>query len=394
MPAPKPAAPSQGPRIALVYQRPVDDPYSGGSTHVREFIRRLSECAPVNVIAPIPSPGGLSTRPDTLLVSVSNIIRANLAACRFVWSELLRRPNERVSSYVLFDIYAAVVPFLWALVSRTPVAYYPQDLGRQIIQQFRQRGYRGASLLGLFRALPEFLLLNYSTLVIALSDEMAKSLTLAGLSSSRILTCAIKRSPPTAEPERILEWKHRLGTDSKLGVIFVGNLNYPPNLDGAEFIASTILPACRSLSDRLVFVMVGKGTEAFTRDGPPRLIGLGPVLDISSVYFSCHVGLAPVVISGGTSGKIVDYLIHGLRVLATNEAARGVVRSDRVTCRPRQDFPRALLELSSEIDCGPATYGRELPEDLRHAYLESGEVQQLVLRMQQPSVDIAKAGTS
>lgn len=54
--------------------------------------------------------------------------------------------------------------------------------------------------------------------------------------------------------------------------------------------------------------------------------------------------------TGGTSGKIVDYVLHGFRVLATPQTAGGVAPSPPIKGFPLEDCDRRLAQLLPEVN--------------------------------------------
>jgi len=364
--------------LAVVYQRPVEDPYSGGSGHMRGFVAELRKHIPVDVVAPRYLHEGPRPPPDTLITSVSNILRSTLCGVRFALQQAVRPRKQRTRAIVFFDIYGAPVPFVWARVTGTPVVYYAQDLGEDILRAFRSQGYRGSALLRWLRGPFERLLLRKAALVVAVSDEMTQAMVSRGHARDRVLTCSMQRARPAVDLDAVREWQRRFDLERRIGIVFLGNLNYPPNRTAAEFVTSDLRPKSSQLAERAVFLLVGKGSEPFSSESEPPVHGLGPVSDLSNLLFACHIGLAPMEVAGGVSGKMVDYLIHGLRVVATPDGARGAVASDAITVCSKDRFAEVLGALVAAGARGRPGYLNPVDPRVAETYLEGGEFRRLV----------------
>ena len=240
---------------------------------------------------------------------------------------------------LLFDFYAALLPSIWAKVSRTPVVYYIQDIGVDVAKTLTTERAAGGVMLNLFRVPYERLLLKNSELVVAVSDDMhSKLIASHGVPAQRLRVCGFRREIPVPNIPLIESWRIRLGLRSDIGVVFVGGLQYPPNRLAAEFIVHQLAPEMLRRGSAAKFILAGAGTDSFAKRVAPNIIGLGPVDDLSNLLFACHVGLAPISSGGGISGKVADYLLHGLQVIATPIAAVGIPRQSSTYCVGHRAF--------------------------------------------------------
>lgn len=128
-----------------------------------------------------------------------------------------------------------------------------------------------------------------------------------------------------------------------MGAIFVGNCTYPPNLEAARFIVTDLAPEFLEAEPRLRIVVCGRGTERLRALAGPNTVLTGHVEDLSPLLYSASVGLAPLLVAGGTSAKIVDYLAHGLVVVASPEAARGFADHPNVIACERAGIAESVL---------------------------------------------------
>jgi hypothetical protein len=146
-------------------------------------------------------------------------------------------------------------------------------------------------------------------------------------------------------------------------VVFVGSFEYLPNVQAFRFLCDSLAPEISSRDPRIRIVVAGRGSEGLAGGVPPNVSVVGTVDDLSSLLFACSVGVAPMTIPGGTSMKIVDYVLHGLEVVATPEASRGVDPSPRIHGARLSEFVQRVCEVASRVDRPGATPTHSPPPD-------------------------------
>jgi hypothetical protein len=331
--------------IALFYQRPVADLYHGGSSHVRGFVRALSRYTKVSIVAPaVLGAEGAGGSSVSVPISVSNIIRAFGECVKFVAREGTRRSSKRVRAIIIFDVYAGLIPLIWGRISGIPIVYYAQDWGARILNDLTRLRTKGRTTLRLFRAPLERLLLVQSDLFAVVSEPMRQDFERLGIPPERIVVCELPRERVIAAPERVTAWRRRLGTEGSVSLVFIGNLGYPPNRRAVEYALSRIAPRLNSTRNRAKLILVGAGTDSLEL-ASGNVVGVGPVTDLDNLLYGCQIGLAPMEVEGGISGKIVDYLIHGLTVVATPEAQSGVISNSATILANLDEFAETVCGL-------------------------------------------------
>ncbi len=364
------------PKVVAFYHRPVEDRYHGGSRHFEGFIQGLRERVPVRVVAPLPSRGwGTAGEDLSVIASLRNIYRAYVQQLRFVLDDARLPRGERSRVLLVFDIYGVPLPLLWAKIRSVDFVFSPQDITAQWLREFPAQGYRGGRLLGLIRGPLDRSALSASRLIVAVSDWMAGELERDGTPGSKLRVCTLKR--PTSRPVAadIAGWRNRLDSAGRVLVVFVGSTRYPPAARSCEFILKELVPGFRDRQSRVRFVLVGAGTEAHREGAPPNVTALGRVEDLDGLLDACDIGLAPLDVTGGTSGKIVDYVIHGLRVLATPQAARGISSSPLISVSPLAGFAEALSGLVREV--GSDAHPRPTDPRFLREYTEKDDLHRL-----------------
>jgi glycosyltransferase involved in cell wall biosynthesis len=111
-------------------------------------------------------------------------------------------------------------------------------------------------------------------------------------------------------------------------VLFVGNLNYLPNLDAAETLAVRILPAFRRHFEAAELHLAGAGEAAARLAHHPGVKVHGFVADLGPLYARARLTIVPLRAGGGSRLKILEAFAHELPVVATPTAASGLEVSD------------------------------------------------------------------
>jgi sugar transferase (PEP-CTERM/EpsH1 system associated) len=131
-------------------------------------------------------------------------------------------------------------------------------------------------------------------------------------------------------------------------VVFVGQMDYLPNVDAACYFADQILPLIRRLHPELQFVVVGRNPSSRVRrlSDLPGVVVTGTVPDVQPYLGSAVAAVAPFRICQGIQNKILEALAIGLPVVATPRPARAVGATSEellFVADGAQDFARAVV---------------------------------------------------
>ncbi|WP_119681028.1 glycosyltransferase family 4 protein [Indioceanicola profundi] len=168
------------------------------------------------------------------------------------------------------------------------------------------------------------------------SDEDRDYLKMFGMGNVHTVPNGV--AMPTLRPRR----SGRNGAAPRL--VFVGNMQYGPNLDAVEFFAREIHPL---LSDRLPGLMldvIGPGTTQAMREayaGPVRFRGF--VDDLADALAGYDVFVAPLRLGGGTKLKVLEAMANRIPLSTTPVGAEGLALRDR-TSALISDTPHAIAE--------------------------------------------------
>jgi glycosyltransferase involved in cell wall biosynthesis len=104
-------------------------------------------------------------------------------------------------------------------------------------------------------------------------------------------------------------------------VVFTGNMNFPPNYEGAMWFIDHVMPlVCRSRPD-VEFVVAGRNpVPELLRKAVKGVTILGTVDDMHHEIAKSAVYVAPLISGGGFKNKILEAISSGTFVVATPTA--------------------------------------------------------------------------
>lgn len=104
-------------------------------------------------------------------------------------------------------------------------------------------------------------------------------------------------------------------------VIFVGNMEYLPNREAVDVIASEIAPYVQKEVINTRFLIVGRMPE---RIYLPGLTFTGAVNSVADILAISDLAIAPLFRGSGTRLKILEYFSSGLPVVSTSVGVEGL----------------------------------------------------------------------
>ena len=132
-----------------------------------------------------------------------------------------------------------------------------------------------------------------------------------------------------------------LGTDPPR-IVFVGNLNHPPNAQAALDLVHGIAPAVRRQRPDAVVEVVGEAPRALARRlRGPGVVVAGVVADVGPHLDRAAVVAVPARLGGGMRVKVVQTLAAGKALVATAAGSRGP--------RPRPREQALVAETDDEL---------------------------------------------
>jgi polysaccharide biosynthesis protein PslH len=137
-------------------------------------------------------------------------------------------------------------------------------------------------------------------------------------------------------------------------LVFVGAMDWLPNIDGARFFVREVLPLIRARRPGCKLVLAGRSPDtellAFAANDPLITV-TGTVPDIRPYLWNSKVSVVPLRIGGGTRLKIYEAMAAGVPVVSTPVGAEGLSVEHGVNILLAGDaasFAASCLELLNE----------------------------------------------
>ena len=136
---------------------------------------------------------------------------------------------------------------------------------------------------------------------------------------------------PEADPAKLhlLRWivqprAAAPGFAGRSGLLFVGNYQHAPNVDAVEWMAAAVMSLLRAMRPGLVLHVVGTDPPASLRAmAGPDIVLHGWVPDLTALWDSVRLSVAPLRFGAGFKGKVATSLANGVPVVATAMALEG-----------------------------------------------------------------------
>jgi sugar transferase (PEP-CTERM/EpsH1 system associated) len=109
-------------------------------------------------------------------------------------------------------------------------------------------------------------------------------------------------------------------------IVFTGQMDYPPNVEAAQWFARGILPLVRRRHPEARFAVVGRAPTAAVRAlaALPGVEVTGAVADVRGYLAAASVAVAPLRLARGTQNKVLEAMAMALPVVTTAAAAQGI----------------------------------------------------------------------
>jgi glycosyltransferase involved in cell wall biosynthesis len=118
---------------------------------------------------------------------------------------------------------------------------------------------------------------------------------------------------------------------ARFDLVFVGAMDWLPNIDGVRFFVHEILPIIRRSRPSCSVVLAGRSPVPEIRaiaETDPLISVTGTVPDIRPYLWESAVSIVPLRIGGGTRLKIYEAMAAGTPVVSTSIGAEGLSVSD------------------------------------------------------------------
>jgi len=120
--------------------------------------------------------------------------------------------------------------------------------------------------------------------------------------------------------------RSRARTNDPPIIVFVGRMDYFPNIDAAVYFVTDILPRIRERIPSIQLKIIGSNPVQRVRllARKPGVIVTGHVPDVRPHLENATVSIAPLRIARGVQNKILEAMALGIPVVASHEASKGI----------------------------------------------------------------------
>jgi len=139
------------------------------------------------------------------------------------------------------------------------------------------------------------------------------------------------------------------GSDRK-SIVFVGDLNYFPNVLAVTWLVESVMPLLRRWG--IILRIVGAANTAVkAKLSTSDVLFLGYVPDLATEMRRAAVGVAPQTLAGGLNTKILSYASFGLPIVATEQARAGLISTPPISAfvSDAEAFAVAVLEVRDKM---------------------------------------------
>jgi hypothetical protein len=175
-------------------------------------------------------------------------------------------------------------------------------------------------------------------------------------------------------------------------VLFQGHLGYPPNIDAAEWLATTIAPRIRAAVPATEVRLVGRPATNVTQLHQPGIVTVvGQVPSMEQELAGASVAVVPLRYGSGTRVKILESFAHRVPVVSTTLGAEGLDVEDGVHLLLADDpdeFAAAIVRL-----LGDARLRVRLTEAAEARYLDRYDGRVADQGVQRLVEDVARMST-
>jgi len=159
--------------------------------------------------------------------------------------------------------------------------------------------------------------------------RMADLVWCASTEDERVMNDLAPKTPSVVIPTIQPVSEHVNGFDEREGLLFIGSMSHPPNVDSLAYLANDVMPLVRKKLPGVKLYVVGSGRHDISSFASADTLLMGYVPDIESLLASCKLMVAPLRFGAGMKGKIGESLGHGLPVVTTSVGAESIgIRSE------------------------------------------------------------------
>ena len=134
----------------------------------------------------------------------------------------------------------------------------------------------------------------------------------------------------------------------KYDIVFVGNMNYPPNIEAARYICEEIVPIIKRKYKKCKVLIGGTNPNKKIKKMSNKDVKIsGWVEDIRTIYASGKIFVAPMFIGTGLQNKLLEAMAMGIPCITT-ELANNALRANSsqiIIANNNTEFANACIDI-------------------------------------------------
>jgi glycosyltransferase involved in cell wall biosynthesis len=146
-----------------------------------------------------------------------------------------------------------------------------------------------------------------------------------------------------------MDFFHPLSRKKSQEIVFTGNMNYPPNIDAAQFLAREIMPLVWQKAPETRLLLAGASPHAKVKSLQNRKIKVsGWIDDIREAYAGSEIFIAPMRMGTGLQNKLLEAMAMKIPCITTplaNTALKAREKEEILTGNSAKELAGALMFL-------------------------------------------------
>jgi len=131
-------------------------------------------------------------------------------------------------------------------------------------------------------------------------------------------------------------------------IMFLGNMEYQPNIDAVNYFVKKIFPLVKKEVKDAKFYIVGKNPAKIKKLASQNVIITGFVKDTGEYFSKCKVFVAPMRLGSGIQNKVLEAMNNEIPVVMTkivNEGVEGIDGKEVMVAEKTKEFAEKIIML-------------------------------------------------
>lgn len=137
--------------------------------------------------------------------------------------------------------------------------------------------------------------------------------------------------------------------DDRKNIVFVGAMNYPPNIHGVLWFVKDVFPKIKEKCEDIRLILVGKDPVSEIQNlADDDIIITGFVPSVVPYYNTADIVIIPILWGGGLKTKLIEVSVYGKPVVSTTQGVKGSLfqdKKDLVIADAANDFADVCVDM-------------------------------------------------